>query len=89
MVLEPYDDALSFRGPVPRAPRMSLSYLGTAGFVLEAAGRTIVLDPFVTRPGLLATVLRPLAPDTRTIRRLIPRADIDPRTAARTRPEPL
>ncbi len=74
-VLEPYDDALSFRGPLPRAPRLSLSYLGTAGFVLEAAARTLVIDPFVTRPGLLTTLTRPLVPDARAIRRWIPRAD--------------
>lgn len=75
MLLEPFDTSLSFRGLVPRTARSLLTYLGTAGFVLEAAGRTIVLDPFVTRPGVLTTALRRLVPDLEAIRRWLPRAD--------------
>lgn len=52
-----------------------LRYLGTAGFVLEAAQHTLVIDPFVTRTGLLDTVFSRLVPDEARIRALIPRAD--------------
>ena len=52
-----------------------LRYLGTAGFVLETAGRTIAIDPFVTRTGLRDAARGPLVPDAERIRRLIPRAD--------------
>lgn len=56
-------------------PTVTLRYLGTAGFVVQHAQHTVVLDPFVSRPGLLATGLRPLRPDAELIRRVIPRAD--------------
>jgi L-ascorbate metabolism protein UlaG (beta-lactamase superfamily) len=56
-------------------PRLSLRYLGTAGFVLEGAGTTLVIDPFVTRPGLLTTAFRRLEPNRALIRRILPRAD--------------
>ncbi len=54
---------------------MSLQYLGTAGFVLEAAGQTVVLDPYVSRPRLRDTLLRRLRPDVARIGRYLPRAD--------------
>lgn len=66
---------LLWRGEPPGSPRLSLTYLGTAGFVLEQDGRTLVLDPFLTRPGLLATGLTRLQPDEGKLRRYLPRAD--------------
>lgn len=54
--------------------KVRLRYLGTAGFVIQGAGRTLVLDPFLTRPGPLATGLRRLKPDAARIAREIPRA---------------
>lgn len=54
---------------------IDITYLGTAGFVLKGADRTLVLDPYVSRPGLLDTLARPLVPDAELIRRTIPRAD--------------
>jgi len=51
-----------------------IRYLGTAGFVITAGQHTVVLDPYVSRPGLLAS-LRPLVPDAERIRRLLPHAD--------------
>ena len=42
---------------------------------MQHAQHTVVLDPYVSRPGLLATGLRPLRPDAELIRRVIPRAD--------------
>ena len=61
------------------APRtegaVRVRYLGTAGFVIEDNERTLVLDPFVTRPNLHTTLGKRLVPDTDAIRRHIPRAD--------------
>jgi L-ascorbate metabolism protein UlaG (beta-lactamase superfamily) len=53
---------------------VTLRYLGTAGFVVTAGQHTVVLDPYVSRPGPLAS-LRPLVPDADLIARILPRAD--------------
>ena len=50
---------------------MRIRWLGTAGHVIEAAGTTIAIDPFVTRPGLLR-LLGPVAPDDDAIARRLP-----------------
>jgi L-ascorbate metabolism protein UlaG (beta-lactamase superfamily) len=74
-VLRRIDPSL-YRQPADAAePSVTLRYLGAAGFVLDADQRTIVIDPFLTRPGLLQTALRPLVPDADKLARLIPRAD--------------
>ncbi len=52
-----------------------IRYLGTAGFVINDAQRTLVLDPFITRPDLITTLTRRLKPDTERIARQIPHAD--------------
>lgn len=49
-------------------------FLGTAGFVIDAHGRTVVLDPFLSRPGITTTVTGRLVPDEVLISREIPRA---------------
>lgn len=54
---------------------LEIRYLGTAGFVISDGRHTVVLDPYLTRPGLLASLTRPLVPDTALIARLIPEAD--------------
>lgn len=54
---------------------LTIQYLGTAGFVIRNSQRTLVLDPYVTRPGLLTSLTLPLKPDAELIRRLIPHAD--------------
>ncbi|MED5369564.1 MAG: MBL fold metallo-hydrolase [Myxococcota bacterium] len=53
----------------------TLRWLGTAGFTLESGQKTLVFDPFISRPGLLRTALLPLPVDKATLRREIPRAD--------------
>lgn len=63
------------RVPEGEVPELRLRYLGTAGFVLTAAQRTVVIDPYVSRPGLRATGLRPLVPDAALVAGLIPQAD--------------
>jgi len=67
-----------FDRPLPPASAraMELTYLGTAGFVLSAPERTVVLDPFVSRRPLghlLAN--KPLPSDPALVRSMIPKAD--------------
>ncbi|MCB9506380.1 MAG: MBL fold metallo-hydrolase [Myxococcales bacterium] len=61
----------------PAAPDVtpSLTWLGTAGFTLRAPGRTVVLDPYVTRHPMLHTLTQPLVPDEGLSRRWVPFAD--------------
>ncbi len=51
-----------------------LRWLGTAGFTLELPSRTLVIDPYVSRPGVLAH-RGPLIPDDALVASLIPEAD--------------
>ncbi len=75
MILKRVDPSLYYT-PDPLADAaMSLRYLGTAGFVLEGAGHTLVVDPFLTRPGLWKTATRRLVADEALIERVVPRAD--------------
>lgn len=75
MLLSPVPEALYHRDPVPEGAALRLRYLGTAGFVVEGQGHTLVIDPFVTRPGLLETGLKPLRSDEALLEEIIPRAD--------------
>jgi L-ascorbate metabolism protein UlaG (beta-lactamase superfamily) len=54
---------------------LELRFLGTAGFALQGDQHNLVLDPFLSRPGLLSTGLRRLVPDRSRLQRYIPRAD--------------
>jgi len=53
-------------------PGARISWLGTAGHVVETGGATLLLDPFVTRPSLLRTATRRLVPDEDEIARRVP-----------------
>lgn len=53
---------------------LQVTYLGTAGFILKDKGRTVVLDPYLSRPGV-THLLSPLVPDADLIRTTIPEAD--------------
>ncbi len=75
MLLDRVPEGLFHRDPVLADAPFQLRYLGTAGFVLEGDDRTLVLDPFITRPGLLQTALLPLRSDAALLRRVIPHAD--------------
>ena len=66
---------LYYTAPTPPDAALRMRYLGTAGFVLEGADTTLVIDPFVTRPGLFTTAFRRLVPNAALIERLLPRAD--------------
>lgn len=47
----------------PAGDAVRVRWLGTAGHVIEAGGTTVLLDPFLTRPSLVRTAVRPLRPD--------------------------
>lgn len=49
-----------------------LTWLGTAGFVIESRETTILVDPFVSRQGFLRLATSRLSPDDRAIARHIP-----------------
>ena len=49
-----------------------LTWLGTAGFIVESPETTLLVDPFVTRPSL-ARIARKMIPDDVAIARHIPR----------------
>ncbi|MDF1657179.1 MAG: MBL fold metallo-hydrolase [Verrucomicrobiales bacterium] len=55
--------------------KLSIRFLGTAGFIVESADRTIVLDPYVSRPGLWDHLVGPLRPNRDLILNIIPRCD--------------
>lgn len=50
-------------------PDVTLTWTGVAGLVLEAEGTRIAFDPFVTRPGVLATLLARAEPDRAAVER--------------------
>ena len=52
-----------------------LQYHGTAGFTVSSDQTNIILDPFVTRPGLMSTAFRRLVPNEARIESVFPRAD--------------
>ncbi|HBO72731.1 MAG TPA: MBL fold metallo-hydrolase, partial [Acinetobacter sp.] len=52
-----------------------IKYLGTAGFILSDQYRTLVLDPFISRPNLRQTFTQPLLSDPSLVRKYIPHAD--------------
>ena len=73
--LLPVIDPRLYTAPIHEAgATVSVRYLGTAGFVITVGQHTVVVDPYVSRPGLLAS-LRPLVPDAELIRRVLPHAD--------------
>lgn len=66
-------DSLYYRGPSSGPVR--IEYSGTAGFTVSTPDRVLVIDPFVTRPGLLALATQPLLPDDVLIEQVFPHAD--------------
>jgi L-ascorbate metabolism protein UlaG (beta-lactamase superfamily) len=69
--------ALDWGAAPPLAlPRLEIEWLGTAGFRLTAGGTTVLIDPYVSRPGVRDVALaRPLRASTALIDRHVPRAD--------------
>ena len=54
---------------------IQLTWLGTAGFAIEASGRVLLIDPFVSRPGFRHSLTHRLTPSIEAIRTHVPRAD--------------
>lgn len=54
---------------------VEMTYLGTAGFVIQNAMRTVVLDPYLTRTPLPSLLTSPLEPDAALVKRIIPSVD--------------
>jgi len=63
-------------GAVPHAGDVTFRWMGAAGFEIEAAGRRMLIDPFVSRPSIRETLLHPLVPDTDAVRRYVESADV-------------
>ena len=53
----------------------TLRWTGVAGFTLTNAQKTLVIDPFVTRTGLMKTAFGRLSPDKALLREWYPSAD--------------
>ena len=76
--LKPLDRKLVAPPPplaVVRDDAVEMTYLGTAGFVLKNGDRTVVLDPYLSRPGLVETLTRPLHSQPGLLKKHIPQAD--------------
>ena len=54
---------------------VQLKYLGTSGFVFASSRRTLVVDPFVSRPSLLQTGCAPLQSNAQLLKSVVPKAD--------------
>ncbi len=74
-LLSQLDPALYYRDGVRDEARLRVRYLGTAGFVLETANHTVVLDPYVSRPSGRRTLFGRVRPEPAIIRRHLPKAD--------------
>ena len=72
--IQPFHDGLE-RRPSSLQSSISLTYLGTAGFIFSGSNRTMVLDPYVTRPSLLQHGFSKLKSDDALVKRWIPNAD--------------
>ncbi len=64
-------DARAFEVPAGRGP-IRLRWLGTAGFVIEHDGFTLLIDPYLTRASMLACLRAPLSSDAAAVRRFAP-----------------
>lgn len=62
--------------PWPLAPvGVAMTWTGVAGFLFEADGVRIAIDPFVSRPGLFATLFRRARSDGAAVERRFPPLD--------------
>ena len=72
--IQPFHNGLE-RRPKSLQSSISLTYLGTAGFVFSGSNRTLVVDPYVTRPSLNQHAFSKLESDESLVRKWIPSAD--------------
>ncbi|MEM1347402.1 MAG: MBL fold metallo-hydrolase [Myxococcota bacterium] len=75
MLLKRVDPRIFHTQPGASQCSLQMRYLGTAGFVVEGEGHTLVLDPYVSRPDLVSLLVKRLVPNDALIERLIPYAD--------------
>jgi L-ascorbate metabolism protein UlaG (beta-lactamase superfamily) len=59
-----------------RPDGVRVQWLGTAGFAIEHAGHTLLVDPYLTRASLARCIVAPLRPDHDVLARHLPRADV-------------
>ncbi len=52
-------------------PRVAIRWLGVAGFAIEADGSTLLHDPYLSRPGLLRTLLFSYEPNVEVLTPLV------------------
>lgn len=64
-----------YAGPVPD-DQVALTWLGTAGFSVEHQGQVMLVDPYVSRPGMRRSLTQPLVSHVPAIERWAPRADL-------------
>jgi len=55
---------------------VQITWLGTAGFAVETQGQVLLLDPYVSRPGIRHSLTRRLSSDIEALRTHVPRADV-------------
>ncbi len=68
-------EALVHGRAIPEGSGVKVTWLGTAGFALEHAGTTVLIDPYLTRASIPKLALSKLEPDLRAIAAHAPRAD--------------
>jgi len=73
--LDPASITPAVESGAPPGRHLRMTYLGTAGFVLANEQRTLVLDPYLSRPGLLRTLSGRLHDSPELLRRHVPVAD--------------
>jgi len=61
--------------PPAASGRVRVRWLGTAGYALSCDGYELLIDPYVTRPGLARVLFGRVSPDLDALARVIPRAD--------------
>ncbi|ENW94331.1 MBL fold metallo-hydrolase [Acinetobacter dispersus] len=75
-LLKAPDVAWAAASPAPaKAENLKIKYLGTAGFILSDTNRTLVLDPFISRPSFWQTFTQPLSSDPALVKHYIPYTD--------------
>jgi L-ascorbate metabolism protein UlaG (beta-lactamase superfamily) len=78
LISREFPSELYWQGPErPAGPDdVRFTWLGTAGFVIDAAGQRLLIDPYLSRHSLRQCVSGPLLPDDQEIHRRVPRADL-------------
>lgn len=76
LVARRFPPELYRREPEARRGGVRFTWLGTAGFTVEAAGQRLLIDPYLSRHSLRQCVAEPLVPDEDALRMYAPSADL-------------